>query len=634
MVPCRPLSHLLCCCAGLLLQLSALAQVRTDSIYTLPGAEVSARPLSRHTIGVAEVAWDTTELSLQAGYFLPDLLERTGTAYIKSYGGGSIATTSIRGGSAGQTAVTWNGLPLQSPMLGQLDFSLFPLSFTDEAALQLGSGTASWGSGAVGGTVVLNNRPLVEDGMELGLRLLSGSFGLSDQQARLRWRKSGWAVGTRLFHRQASHDFWYELENGEERQQQHAAVEQKGGLQEVYWSPSARHEVRLLAWWQASGREVPPTTVQARSRAFQLDTFLRTALRWEHTASKGLYRVQAAWFRESIDYADPLIALRAYSYFKTLLTEAEGEWQWGRQHVKGGLFSNYTQAVADGYGGARPQEHRMAAFGSVRRSFGPLTAQLSARQGISDGQPMPFVPDLGLEWRWSSALSSRFRLNRSFRLPTLNDRYWAPGGDPALQPEQGWGAELGIDAEHSLGQIALNGQATVYHRRMTDWILWSVEEGQGFWSANNITTVRSRGLELQGGMHAPLLSGGLRLNGSYAYSEAVNLVALQLPALAAGQQLPYTPRHLGHLSATYRRGSLLVRYWHRWAGAVGSSNQGELPGYNLGGLHLQHGFFRWRFLGSAFLRADNIWGASYRVVERRPMPGRAFQIGFNFTYKK
>ena len=33
---------------------------------------------------------------------------------------------------------------------------------------------------------------------------------------------------------------------------------------------------------------------------------------------------------------------------------------------------------------------------------------------------------------------------RSYRAPTLNERYWVPGGNPALLPEAGWGSEAGL----------------------------------------------------------------------------------------------------------------------------------------------------------------------------------------------
>src|SRR5690606_10492085 len=55
-------------------------------------------------------------------------------------------------------------------------------------------------------------------------------------------------------------------------------------------------------------------------------------------------------------------------------------------------------------------------------------------------------PQLGANWR--PTVDERFRvkgsLARAFRMPTLNDRYWQPGGDPDLRPEHGWSADAGL----------------------------------------------------------------------------------------------------------------------------------------------------------------------------------------------
>jgi len=45
------------------------------------------------------------------------------------------------GASASHTMVTWNGININSPMLGQLDFSLIPASFLDEVEVFYCSGS-------------------------------------------------------------------------------------------------------------------------------------------------------------------------------------------------------------------------------------------------------------------------------------------------------------------------------------------------------------------------------------------------------------------------------------------------------------------------------------------------------------
>ena len=43
-----------------------------------------------------------------------------------------------------------------------------------------------------------------------------------------------------------------------------------------------------------------------------------------------------------------------------------------------------------------------------------------------------------------SYISGRVNFSRNFRAPTLNERYWQPGGNPDLEPEESYNIEAGI----------------------------------------------------------------------------------------------------------------------------------------------------------------------------------------------
>ena len=95
--------------------------------------------------------------------------------FIKSYGLGSLATTSFRGGSASHTAILWNGFNLGSPMNGQLDLSLVPVSLANNVSIQYGGAGALWGSGAVGGAILLNSEPEFDQGLTVDAGTAFGS---------------------------------------------------------------------------------------------------------------------------------------------------------------------------------------------------------------------------------------------------------------------------------------------------------------------------------------------------------------------------------------------------------------------------------------------------------------------------
>jgi len=54
---------------------------------------------------------------------LSDLLNFNSNIYIKENGYGMVASPSFRGTNASQTAVIWNGIPINSNLTGQTDFN-------------------------------------------------------------------------------------------------------------------------------------------------------------------------------------------------------------------------------------------------------------------------------------------------------------------------------------------------------------------------------------------------------------------------------------------------------------------------------------------------------------------------------
>ena len=67
---------------------------------------------------------DSTALAKSSTVRLSELLSQNTPVFIKEYGRGAMATASFRGTAPSHTKVSWNGLDLNSPMLGTGRFFL------------------------------------------------------------------------------------------------------------------------------------------------------------------------------------------------------------------------------------------------------------------------------------------------------------------------------------------------------------------------------------------------------------------------------------------------------------------------------------------------------------------------------
>src|SRR5690606_22669337 len=90
-------------------------------------------------------------------FSLTEVLQYNSFIYFKENGAGMVSSPSFRGTNAAQTAVIWNGININSIFTGQTDFNtISPLGY-DEITVRSGGGGVQYGSGAVGGSIHLNN---------------------------------------------------------------------------------------------------------------------------------------------------------------------------------------------------------------------------------------------------------------------------------------------------------------------------------------------------------------------------------------------------------------------------------------------------------------------------------------------
>ena len=284
----RIASCLLVLCYGLIF--FGFLQGQEDSVYQLSQVEIEAERIRENTIGSQVSRWEGKALRQFASLNLADFLQQEAGMYIKGYGLGSLSTSSIRGGNAGHTQVLWNGLPLQSPMLGQLDLALLPVHTAESIQFEKGGNTALWGSGAIGGLIAMDTEADFHNRLSLNSHTSLGSFGSFQQQLGLRLGNTEWQSHTKLSHYQARNDFLFEVAQGlPRRRQANAALSQQNLLQDFYWKPNVQNQFSLHLWRQESDREIPPTLVQNRSEARQEDAATRLIVEWERDASSRIF---------------------------------------------------------------------------------------------------------------------------------------------------------------------------------------------------------------------------------------------------------------------------------------------------------------------------------------------------------
>ena len=606
--------------------LIALGQMADTTV--LPKVEITETILRTNSTGTRTENWNAEQLEQFSTQNLSELLQQESGVFIKTYGLGSSATIALRGGSAGHTAVLWNGLPIQSPMLGLLDFSLMPLNFIDEANINYGGGSSAWGSGAIGGVISLKNN-FEKQKPSVALQSSIGSFGQYDFQVKTNYQIGKIIGRTRLFYNEAENDFTYQVRADLPRTKQtNAQLEQKGLLQEFFYSPKKNQELSLRFWGQQTNRQIPPTVAQTRSIASQKDEALRGSIHWKMIQNKMVWKAKSGLFKETIHYKDPERLTDALSYFWNALGEVEGEYflNKNQQLLIGGSHS-WTYADIENYA-TPPQRNQTALFSSFRQKVQNWNFQINGRAELVDGKMIPFIPSFGFDGKLTDLLTFQGKISRNYRLPTFNDLHWNPGGNIDLLPEIGWGQEIGITA----GQESTYS-ATFFNRKINNWVYWSPTD-QGFWSPQNLSQVWSRGLEQRFDWVFNFEKSSLKINGGYDFILSTNQIAISKPSIKEGEQLWYAPQHRAFGKVIFSYKNFQFNYNHQLTGPVRTPNFSTLEKYHIGNFSTSFNFPRKWWRGKISLSINNIWDADYSVIEYRPMPGRNYQLRFQLKINK
>lgn len=603
----------------------------------LPTLDIIAPTPRQQPAGAVTQSWSFDEWRCGAPASVAALLRESTGVYIKTHGLGQLATASARGSSAGHSLILWNGIPIHSPMLGQLDLSLLPALQWERVTVQQGGSSAHWGSGAVGSLIHLDNHAAADSTMAQ-LHLVAGSFGQMRVAAQAKQRLGRWQSHTKVQAHRARNDFSYRPHPTlDPVRQAHAAQAGYQIAQSLYFRPHTRHQWAAHLWYQSQDRELPATLTQVRSLATQQDAALRALLHWKYTGNHWLWEVKAAHLSETLDYRDPGIRLQALSGFTSRVLDATAtryaragwRWQLGMTHTHTRAHTdNYPTPIADYRGGV---------FATVRQAAAGWTWQASLRQGwqssaASDGHTwQPLVPQLSGRIALGAGLTLRAQVGRHFRLPTLNDRFWMPGGNPDLRPESGWSQEGTAQWGIRRKAWTYHAQATAYHRLIEDWVMWRPAENGTYWEASNVNRVRSSGL--QAALRATWQVSpewSLRLDARHDFTRTRHLQAMTLPRIEAGQALYYTPLHQWQVGLSANAAAWRLRYVHDWVSAS-LGVQATVPPYQLGRVELSYAAAKgW----TAWVHGDNLWNANYAIIENRPMPGRYWTMGLTIDLHK
>ena len=613
---------------------------KSDTIYQLKEVEISANRLENFTSGQKIEEIDSSIIQNYSGKTLANLLASESPVFIKSYGIAGLSTPSFRGTGSGHTAILWNGFNLSSSMNGLSDLMLVPGNFLNSVKLEYGGSGALWGSGAIGGTIHLNNIPQFNRGLSIGAGINYGSFNDNIQNLEIGLSRQKFVSSVKVFNHNAKNDFPF-INTGKfgfpEEKLSNAELKQYGLLQETYFKINETQKLSFRYWYQFNDRNIPGSMTVGKSLANQKDEFNRSALEWEMKKEKMSFFIRSAYFDESLNFIDPLISLKSYSRIKSLISEAESKINIAsNQTINIGVNNTFNKEFIRNYNKGEVSQNRTSFFGSYRISdkHNKHAVTASARKEYTNNKKNPLTASLGAETLLLKYFRLRGNVSKNYRLPTFNDLYWVPGGNENLLPEEGLNNELGLAFLYNKN-FTLKAEATVFSNMVKNWIIW-LPDDYGLWSPQNILTVWSRGVEYDLKAGYKFHKVNIQLSGKYHFIFSTNEKTYPGNEVIIGKQLIYVPAEKANagISLEYKEFRTGISYNYVGFCYTTSDNMKYLYPYQLLNLDFSKSFTLKKISVRAFLQISNLLNESYQVIAYYAMPGRNYQTGIYIHFNQ
>lgn len=549
---------------------------------------------------------------------LTTLLRFNSNIYLKENGPGMVASPSFRGTNASHTAVVWNGININSQLNGQTDFNTIYSNNYDNISVRSGGGSVLYGSGAIGGSVHLNNRFRFTDHFENKLRLVYGSFETKKAQLNTSFGNESLNISAGLNYVSSDNNYRYLGTN---------RFNDNGEFENLNLNLNAGtffNQKNLLKFYHNTffGDRNFSGGLHLNGRDRYEDRNSRSLLEWQYRQGQIRSTVRFAQVYEHYKYFQNASS-ETFSFGKTnkLLAQYDFKFDFSKT-ININAVAEYSSTKGDG---SDISDVNRNVFAGVLLLNHQLTKKfgygLQLRQEFANDYESPLLFAADVVYAFSEAYALKLNASKNFRMPTFNDIYWQPRGNPNLKPETSWQAEIG--QEITVAEFDLNLNA--FFIKSEDMIVW-VPQGS-LSSPQNINKFNGYGGEAGLGYYTEFGKNKISLNVDYAYTVSENA--------ETKKQLMYVPFHKLTASTAYSYKNFTAFYQFLRNGNVFTTTDESrgLKGYDISNFGLSYNFSELikKAELEVSLRLNNIYNEKYQITAGRPMPPRNFQIQLNIN---
>ncbi|MEN8828368.1 MAG: TonB-dependent receptor [Flavobacteriales bacterium] len=578
------------------------------------------------------------ELSMDSNstHSLDELLELS-PVYLKNYGQGQLATLSIRGNGASQTQVFWNGFKMNSPSLGQTDLSLIPVFFLSNARINYSGGSSVNGSGGIGGSVDLSNQLNWQKGVVGMAGVQLASFTNSTARFQLSFVKNKVFQQLKMYHSKGKNDFGFTDVSDIQKPkvfQENNQISQQGGQYEIGMRMNKKNLIQGTVLFFNSHREIPPVLSTISNKETQEDKSVKSFVSWKSFQDNFTSDLRVSYFKEQLNYTDSISSIFSTSNINTYQAQWRSKFKLLKVFdVETSLGNSLYQVESSGFSQEKTR-NELGLYSKISETLPKLYYEVFARQELIDVSFSPIMFGGGFAYSpFKKKIELRGSIASVFRLPTLNDLYWAVGGNESLLPEKGWNSELSISYKKTKKPKEWSTSITGFYNETENWIQW-VPTNTGVWSPRNVKKITNAGVELSVNYSCQINDFSFGLLGFYSFTHSMNRISENSNTLLVGKMPIYIPNHKasGTFGMGYKKISLTYSQIYNGRVFCDESNSAYMPHYFPANISLE---YRLKLKSqSLFLKGkiNNLYNEQFQVVANRPVAGRNYSFDISYFF--
>ena len=591
--------------------LSFAQEKAIDTVYIFDNQLKNSKKFHKiETLNQEDLLKNTTNLS--------EVLRFQSPVYIKENGRGMVSSPSFRGTTAQQTAFVWNGININSTFLGQGDVNNLSLLGYDQLEVKSGGGSVIYGSGAIGGTIHLNNELSFNKGFHSTLFVEGGSYNTINSFLKTSFSDDKLSI-------KVSGNFVKSDNNYEVPEKNY--VNLNGEYDNRTFNLGAAYKINTqnrLSWQTQiyDGEQHYPTSEFGTKTKYLSNTF-RSLLAWDFNSTKINNSLKVAFLQDDFQYFDNINQPKSSGGSgETYLAKNDFTYLFNNRWAFN-LISEYHFDKGEGYQSGIADVTRNAGSVAGLLRWNPahkFNFEAGVKKDFVEETATPILYSFSGKMNVNSWYSFALNVSKNFRYPSFNDLYWQPGGNLDLKPEVSHQAELGNNFKYRNFKLNL----TPYYIKIKDMIRW-LPTSNGYWSPVNTNNVESYGLESQLDFQKEFGNSKTKLSVGYVFTHSKDT--------DSDRFLMYVPQHkiFGNATYKYRFAEIFVQGMYNGLTYTTSdeSLRDAIDPYFVMNAGLNLTFFKNYQIG---FKVNNIFDEIYETTAYFPLPKRNYSANLLINF--